>query len=61
MKKKYKIKYKSVLVLVFLVLVVFCCVRFYSKGYTIHYKLQDGAYEITEIYTKNAKRERDNY
>lgn len=61
MKKKYKIKYKSVLVLVFLVLVIFCCVRFYSKGYTIHYKLQDETYEITEIYTKNAKKEKDNY
>lgn len=61
MKKKYKIKYKPILILAFLILTVFCCVRFYSKGYTIHYKLEEGKYEITETYTKNAKHEIDNY
>ncbi len=61
MKKKYKIKYKSVIIFAFLILTIFCCIRFYSKGYTIHYKLQEGKYEVTEIYTKNAKKEIDNY
>lgn len=61
MKKKYRIKYKLIIILAFLILTIFCCVRFYSKGYTIHYKLEDEKYEVTEIYTKNAKHEIDNY
>lgn len=61
MKKKYKIKYKSIFIVVFLILVAFCCVRFYSKGYTVTYKIGDEKYEVTEIYTKNASNEIDNY
>ncbi len=61
MKKKYKIKYKTVFIIIFVILVLFCCVRFYSKGYTVTYKVGKEKYEVTEIYTKNASDEINNY
>jgi hypothetical protein len=55
-------KIRIIIVFVFLVLMVVCCVRFYSKGHSTTYHLGDNKeYEIKEIYTKNQKEEVDNY
>ena len=46
-------KIRIIIVFVFLVLMVVCCVRFYSKGHSTTYHLGDNKeYEIKEIYTK---------
>lgn len=59
--KKLRI-WRLLLVFIFIILIVFCCVRFYSKGYTVNYKLgENNEFTIKEIYTKNVKNERDNY
>ena len=55
-------KIRIIIVLVFLVLMTICCVRFYSKGHTTTYYLGENKdYEIKEIYTKNKSGETDNY
>lgn len=59
---KKKNRWQIILIVVFIILIIFCCVRFYSKGYNINYKLgEKGEFQIKEIYTKNVKGERDNY
>jgi hypothetical protein len=55
-------KIRIIIIILFFILFIFCCARFYSKGYTITYKLGDNnEYEIKEIYTKKEKAEKDNY
>jgi len=55
-------KIRIIIMMLFVVLIAFCCVRFFSKGYEITYKLKDkNEFEITEVYTRNIKNEKDNY
>lgn len=55
-------KVRIVVVLVFITLILMCCVRFYSKGHTTSYTLgEKEEYQIKEIYTKNQSNELDNY
>ena len=55
-------KIRMIVILLFIVLIAFCCVRFFSKGYEITYKLKDkNEFEIKEVYTRNIKNEKDNY
>lgn len=55
-------KVRIIIVLIFLVLMIVCCVRFYSKGhFTSYYLGDDKEYEIKEVYTKNKSNEVDNY
>ncbi len=57
MKKK-----RFILVGVLLILILFCCIRFYSKGHNTVYQLgKKDEYEVHEIYTKNVGDELDNY
>lgn len=56
-----KKKYRWFLVLAFSILIIFCCVRFFSKGHTITYKVGEEKYEVKEVYTRKAKKEIDNY
>lgn len=55
-------KIRIIIVLVFVVLIIMCCIRFYSKGHNTTYTLgENDEYEIKEIYTKNKSNELDNY
>ena len=56
----YKRYIKFALVIVGILLIVFGCVHFLSKGYTNNYVLKD-TYNIKEIYTKDEQNEHDNY
>ena len=63
MKKiKYKYKYIILLVIAVIIIIIFCF-RCSKKGYTIKYKISKDKYtfNIIEIYTKNQKKEKDNY
>ncbi len=42
-------------------MILICCIRFFSKGYTITYTVGEKKYEVKEIYTKKEKNEVDNY
>lgn len=55
-------KNKTIIILVFLFLIIVCCIRFYSKGHNTTYSLgKKSEYKIKEIYTKNKSNELDNY
>ena len=55
-------KLKIVIILVFMALILVCCIRFYSKGHDVTYKLgKNKQYQVHEIYTKKEKNELDNY
>lgn len=55
-------KVRIFIILVFAVLILICCVRFYSKGHDTTYELgKNDEYKVHEIYTKNMKDELDNY
>ena len=55
-------KIRIIIVLIFVVLTILCCVRFYSKGHNTTYELgEDKKYIVKEVYTKNQKKEVDNY
>ncbi len=56
-----KRKYKLVVIVAFCVLIIMCCIRFFSKGHTITYKVGKDKYEVREVYTRKAKNEIDNY
>ena len=45
----------------FCILIIFCCVRFFSKGHTITYQVGENKIEVKEIYTRKIKNEIDNY
>lgn len=55
-------KMRVAIIFIFLILIIFSCIRFISKGHTITYKLGiNNEYEVKEIYTKKEKNEMDNY
>ncbi len=55
-----KKKKRWILIIAFSILIIFSCIRFFSKGHTITYKLGEEV-EVREIYTRRAKKEIDNY
>jgi len=49
-------------ILIFVVLIAVSCVRFFSQGHTITYKLPEHLdFEILEVNTRKLRNERDNY
>lgn len=60
MKRNYL---KNILILVFIIIIVFCFVKYLRRGHIAKYKIKNDGYtfEIVETRTRNEKRETDNY
>jgi len=60
MKKNYL---KNILILVFIIIIVFCFVKYLRRGHIAKYKIKNDGYtfEIVETRTRNEKKETDNY
>lgn len=60
MKKNYL---KNILILVFIIIIVFCFIKYLRRGHIAKYKIKNDGYtfEIVETRTRNEKKETDNY
>ena len=60
MKKNYL---KNILILVFIIIIAFCFVKYLRRGHIAKYKIRNDGYtfEIVETRTRNEKKETDNY
>ncbi len=61
---KFKVKKRFIKLFfcfIFLFIGIFLCIKFFSKGYTKKYSVDNGKYNIKEVYTEDTKNEIDNY